>query len=49
MKISFAPETKDDWRLLLNLAKEIRLAKKEALQVAVALLKEKREEDESMC
>mgnify|MGYP001596236587 CR=1 FL=1 len=47
MKISFKPKTKDDWRLLLNLAKGVRLADREGVKAAVEAFERKRKEAEA--
>jgi hypothetical protein len=46
VKISFIPRTKEDYLLLLKLAKEIRLASKESLIGCTEALRQVREDRE---
>lgn len=46
MKIGFSPKTKDDWRLLLRLAKCIRLADRDSIRHAVQVMETRHQDNE---
>ena len=48
VKIGFTPKSKDDWRLLLTLARYIRLASKVELSYVVQRWKTQQSEDDTL-